>query len=88
MIGIKILKKVLKKSCKTVSVRRLHTIIINNSKKISFNIYLKNFQGVCVRSGLTRQVIPKRGSCLIKTSIIRCFCLIIMAFSDCCNLDG
>jgi len=87
MIGIKILKKVLKKSCKTVSVRSLHTIIISNSKKISFNIYLKNFQGVC-GLGLTMQVIPKRGSCLIKTSIIICFCLIIMAFSDRCNLDG
>ena len=88
MIGIHILKKVLKKSCKTVSVRSLYTIIKSNSKKkISFNIYLKIFQGVC-GLGLTRQVTPKRGSCLIKTSIIICFCLIIMAFSDRCNLDG
>jgi len=38
MININI--EVLNKTCKTVSVRSLHKIIISNSKKISFNIFL------------------------------------------------
>ena len=42
--------------------------MISNSKKISFNIFLKNFKGLFI-SGFTRQVIPKCGSCLVKSFI-------------------
>ena len=65
--------EVLKKTCKTVNVGSLHKIIISNSEKISFNIFLKNFKGLFI-SGFTRQVIPKCGSCLVESFITIGFC--------------
>jgi hypothetical protein len=52
MININI--EVVKKTGKTVSVRSLHKITISISKKISFRIFLKKFQGLFI-SGLHGQ---------------------------------
>ena len=62
MININI--EVVKKTCKTVSVRSLHKITISDYKMISFHIFLKKIQGLFI-SGFTRQVIPKCESCLV-----------------------
>jgi hypothetical protein len=71
MININI--EVAQKKCKTVSVRSLHKITISNSKKISFHIFLKKFQGLFI-SGFPMQIIPKCGSCLVKSSITTSLC--------------